>query len=118
MTLLEEPALKIMIATRPVDFRRGHDGLAAYAQMALGFAPTQGLVLVFRARRSDRLKILYWDSNGIVMTYKRMEAGTFVWPKPGDAVMGLTRLQFQALFAGLDWRRISAPTTCLPHAAE
>lgn len=59
MTLLEEPGLRIMVATRPIDFRRGHDGLAAYAQISLGFAPTQGLVLVFRARRGDRLKILY-----------------------------------------------------------
>lgn len=80
MTPLEEPGFKIMVATRPIDFRRGHDGLAAYAQMALDFAPTQGLVLVFRARRSDRLKILYWDSNGIVMSYKRLEVGNFVWP--------------------------------------
>ena len=107
-----------MVATRPVDFRRGHDGLAAYAHMALGFTPQQGLVLVFRARRGDRLKILYWDGNGIVMSYKRLEAGNFVWPKPGDAVMGLTKLQFEALFAGLDWRRIAVPSACLPSAAE
>ena len=60
MTPLGDPGLRIMIATRPVDFRRGHDGLAAYAQMALGFAPQQGLVLVFRARRGDRLKIGPW----------------------------------------------------------
>jgi transposase len=118
MTPLGDPGLRIMIATRPVDFRRGHDGLAAYAQMALGFAPQQGLVLVFRARRGDRLKILYWDSNGIVMTYKRLEASNFVWPKPGDTVMPLTRLQFEALFAGLDWRRIGVPSACLPSAAE
>jgi transposase len=118
VTPLEEPGLRIMVATRPVDFRRGHDGLAAYAQIALGFAPTRGLVLVFRPRRGDRLKILYWDSNGIIMSYKRLETGSFVWPKPGDAVMALTKLQFQALFAGLDWRRIEVPKTCLPRAAE
>ena len=98
--------MRIMVATRPVDFRRGHDGLAAYAQIALGFAPTRGLVLVFRPRRGDRLKILYWDGNGIIMSYKRLETGSFVWPKPGDAVMALTKLQFEALFSGLDWRRI------------
>ena len=56
-----------MVATRPVDFRRGYDGLAAYAQIAPGFAPTRGLVLVFRPRRGDRLKILCGDSNGIIM---------------------------------------------------
>jgi transposase len=76
VTPLEEPGFKIMVATRPIDFRRGHDGLAAYAQMALDFAPTQGLVLVFRARRSDRLKILYWDSNGIVMSYSARCSGS------------------------------------------
>jgi transposase len=118
VTPLEEPGLRIMVATRPVDFRRGHDGLAAYAQIALGFAPANGLVLIFRARRGDRLKILYWDGNGIIMSYKRMETGNFVWPRPGDAVMALTKLQFQALFAGLDWRRIEVPKTCLPRAAE
>jgi transposase len=118
VTPLEAPGLRIMVATRPVDFRRGHDGLAAYAQIALGFAPANGLVLVFRPRRGDRLKILYWDSNGIIMSYKRLETGSFVWPKPGDAVMPLTRLQFQALFAGLDWRRIGVPTSGLPRAAE
>jgi len=58
VTPLEAPGLRIMVATRPVDFRRGHDGLAAYAQIALGFAPANGLVLVFRPRRSDRLKIV------------------------------------------------------------
>jgi transposase len=52
------------------------------------------------------------------MSYKRLEAGAFVWPKPGDAVMPLTKLQFQALFAGLDWRRIGVPITRLPRAAE
>jgi transposase len=118
VTPLDAPALRIMVATRPVDFRRGHDGLAAYAQIALGFAPAQGLVLVFRPRRGDRLKILYWDGNGIIMSYKRLETGSFVWPRPGDAVMALTKLQFEALFAGLDWRRIEVPKTYLPRAAE
>ncbi len=52
------------------------------------------------------------------LSYKRMDTGSFVWPRPGDAVMALTKLQFEALFEGLDWRRIEVPKTCLPRAAE
>ena len=85
MTPLEEPGLRIMVATRPVDFRRGHDGLAAYAQIALGFAPTRGLVLVFRPRRGDRLKILCWDSNGIIMSYKRMTVAGWIRSLPSKS---------------------------------
>ena len=72
--------VRIVVATRPVDFRKGHDGLAAVVQDQLGFDPHSGLVVIFRSRRGDRTKILFWDGSGLVMVYKRLEQGSFTWP--------------------------------------
>ena len=74
-----------MIATKPVDFRKGHDGLAAYAEKELGLKAHSGIVVVFRAKRADRIKILVWDGSGLVLIYKRLEAGKFAWPTISDA---------------------------------
>jgi len=97
----------IIIATRPVDFRRGHAALAATVQNELGLDPHSGLTVVFRSKRLDRVKILVWDGTGLVLLYKRLDAGAFVWPPVKDGVMRLTRAQFEALFDGLDWRRLT-----------
>ena len=67
----------IVIATRPVDFRRGHAALAATVQNELGLDPHSGAVVVFRSKRGDRIKILVWDGTGMVLVYKRLEGGTF-----------------------------------------
>ena len=75
-----------MVATKPVDFRKGHDGLATLAQETLKLDPHSGLVIVFRAKRADRIKILFWDGTGMVMTYKRLEESKFVWPAISDGV--------------------------------
>nr|WP_255453272.1 IS66 family insertion sequence element accessory protein TnpB [Paracoccus shanxieyensis] len=100
--IFPDQAVRIVIATKPVDFRKGHDGLAAMAHAELGFAPRAGVMVVFRSKRGDRIKVLFWDGSGIVMIYKRLEQGGFAWPKVGDGVMRLSRVQFEALFAGLD----------------
>ena len=97
-----------MIATKPVDFRKGHDGLVAVAERELGLDPHSGVIVVFRAKRGDRIKVLLWDGSGMVMAYKRLEHGKFAWPKIRDGVMRLSRAQFEALFEGLDWRRVMA----------
>lgn len=109
--------LPIVIATRPVDFRRGHDGLAATVQNELGLDPHSGLTVIFRSKRGDRLKILVWDGTGLVMVYKRLEQGSFTWPKVQDGVMRLSRAQLEALFEGLDWRRVVARRVLPPTAA-
>lgn len=109
--------LPIVIATRPVDFRRGHDGLAATVQNELGLDPHSGLTVIFRSKRGDRLKILVWDGTGLVMVYKRLEQGGFVWPKVQDGTIRLSRAQFEALFEGLDWRRVVAQRVLPPAAA-
>ncbi len=101
--------LKIVVATKPVDFRKGHDGLAALAERQLDLKAYSGVVIVFRAKRSDRVKILLWDGSGLVLIYKRLEGGRFSWPAIRDGVMQLSKAQFEALFEGLDWRRVYTP---------
>ena len=64
--MLPSHKVRILVATQPVDFRKGHDGLAALVQSALKEYPFTGTVFVFRARRADRLKILFWDGSGLV----------------------------------------------------
>jgi transposase len=116
--MLPSHKMRILVATQPVDFRKGHDGLAALVHSALKEDPFTGTVFVFRAKRADRLKILFWDGSGLVMAYKRLEETTFAWPEVRDGVMTLNRAQFEALFAGLDWRRVRALEARRPAAAE
>ena len=65
---------RIVVATRAVDFRKGHDGLAAVVQNELGLNPYSGVAYVFRAKRADRIKVLWWDGTGLVLAYKRLAA--------------------------------------------
>ncbi|WP_101069164.1 IS66 family insertion sequence element accessory protein TnpB [Roseovarius salinarum] len=116
--MLPSHKVRILVATQPVDFRKGHDGLAALVQSALKEDPFTGTVFVFRAKRADRLKILFCDGSGLVMAYKRLEETTFTWPAVRDGVMTLDRAQFEALFTGLDWRRVKALEARRPAAAE
>ena len=62
--------VRIFVATEPVDFRKGHNGLAALVQNHLHKDPFTGTVYVFRSKRADRLKLLYWDGSGLVMAYR------------------------------------------------
>ncbi|MEO0823595.1 MAG: IS66 family insertion sequence element accessory protein TnpB [Pseudomonadota bacterium] len=110
--------VRIVIATKPVDFRKGHDGLAAVVQNDLGLDPHSGIIVVFRPKRGDRIKVLTWDGSGLVLAYKRLEDGRFAWPAIHDGVMRLSRAQFEALFEGLDWRRVWSARVRRPSAAE
>jgi transposase len=99
---------RIMLATKPVDFRKGAHSLAALAAEALGADPFSGAVLVFRSRRADRVKILVWDGSGLVLVWKQLEGGAFRWPPVVDGVLRLTAVEFAALFDGIDFRRVQA----------
>jgi transposase len=110
--------VRIMVATKPVDFRKGHDGLAALVKNELHRDPFTGTVFVFRSRKADRLKLIYWDGSGLVMAYKRLEDGVFAWPGIRDGIMNLSHAQFEGLFAGLDWRRVQALHMRAPEAVE
>ena len=98
---------RILLATRPVDFRKGAHSLAALAAEALGADPFSGAVLVFRSRRADRVKILVWDGSGLVLVWKQLEGGAFRWPPITDGTVRLSAVQFAALFAGLDFSRVA-----------
>ena len=109
---------RILLATKPVDFRKGAHSLAALAAEALGADPFSGAVLVFRSRRADRIEILLWDGSGLVLVWKQLEGGAFRWPAVVDGVVRLTAVEFAALFDGIDWRRVQAlreiPTPSAP----
>lgn len=101
-------AVRVMVATQPVDFRKGAEGLAALVRETMGADPFSGAVYVFRAKRADRIKLVFWDGTGVVLVAKRLEDGEFRWPKTQDAVLHLTAAQLSALLEGLDWRRVHA----------
>jgi transposase len=99
---------RLLIATRPVDFRKGAHGLAALASEVLGEDPFSDVVIVFRAKRADRVKILVWDTSGLVLVWKQLQQGAFRWPPVMDGVMRLSTVEFAVLFDGLDWTRVQA----------
>ncbi len=113
-----QSGMKVMVATRPVDFRKGAEGLAALVREALGADPFSGTVYVFRAKRADRVKLIWWDGTGVCLLAKVLEAGPFQWPKLMDGVIQLTAAQLAALLEGLDWKRVhQSRETQVPVAA-
>jgi transposase len=99
---------RILLATRPVDFRKGAHSLAALAAETLSEDPFSGVVLVFRAKRADRIKLVVWDGSGLVLVWKQLEGGAFRWPPVVDGAVRLTPVEFAALFAGIDWTRVQS----------
>lgn len=117
MMLGQGGPVKVYVATRPVDFRKGIDGLALAVQEMLGLDPFCGAVFVFRAKRADRIKLLVWDQTGMVLVHKRLEVGKFVWPQVRDGVMRMSSAQLAALFEGLDWRLVRPERARRPQTA-
>lgn len=72
--------VRIFLCTQPADMRRSFDGLAQMVRQFLGADPLCGHLFVFRSKRGDRLKLLYWDTDGLAIWYKRLEKGTFSFP--------------------------------------
>jgi transposase len=99
-------AVRVMVATKPVDFRKGAEGLAALVRESMKADPFDGAIYVFRAKRADRIKLVYWDGTGVCLFAKRFEDGEFRWPKIEDGVVRLSAAQLSALLEGLDWRRV------------
>jgi transposase len=96
---------RIWIAAGVTDMRRGFTGLSATVQIALAQDPFSGHVFVFRGRRGDLIKILWWDNDGLCLFAKRLERGRFIWPKAESGTVALTRAQLSMLLEGIDWRR-------------
>jgi transposase len=99
-------AVRVMVATKPIDFRKGAEGLAALVRETMAADPFSGAVYVFRAKRADRIKLVFWDGTGLCLFAKRLEDGIFRWPKIENGVMKLSAAQLSALLEGLDWRRV------------
>jgi transposase len=96
---------KIWLAAGVTDLRRGFDGLIAEVQTVLEQQPFSGHVFVFRGRRSDIVKLLWWDGDGLCLFAKRLERGRFIWPQATEGTVCLTRAQLSTLLEGIDWRR-------------
>jgi transposase len=98
------PAVRIWLGSQPVALRRSFDGLAEQVRQHLQHDPLSGHVFVFRNKRSDRVKLLYWDEDGFVIVYKRLEQGTFRWPAPveGRPSVTLRVAELAMLLDGID----------------
>lgn len=104
--MISPPAgTRIWIAAGVTDMRRGFDGLAALVQTQLKADPFSGHIFVFRGRRGDRVKLLWWDGDGLCLLAKRLEAGKFVWPQATGGAVPLSTAQLSMLLEGIDWRR-------------
>jgi transposase len=95
---------KIWIAAGVTDLRRGFTGLSAIAQIVLKQDPHSGHVFVFRGRRGDLIKMLWWDDDGLCLFAKRLERGRFIWPKAENGAVSLSGAQLSMLLEGIDWR--------------
>jgi transposase len=96
---------RIWIAAGVTDLRRGFTGLSAQVQTKLEQSPFSGHVFVFRGRRGDLIKVLWFDGDGLCLFAKRLERGRFVWPQATSGTVSLTRAQLSMLLEGIDWRR-------------
>lgn len=99
------PGTQVWLAAGATDMRRGFDGLAALVQERLGADPFGGHVFIFRGRRGDLVKLLWWDGDGLCLFAKRLERGRFIWPQASDGSIHLSPAQLSMLLEGIDWRR-------------
>ena len=91
----------VYLACGYTDLRRGIDGLAGLVQTRFQLEPFQNALFLFCGRRKDRIKGLYWEGDGFVLLYKRLESGSFQWPRNGEEARQLTAQQYRWLMEGL-----------------
>lgn len=96
---------RIWLAAGITDMRSGMNGLAARVETALTEDPYSGHVFVFRGRRGDMIKVLWWTGDGLCLLAKRLERGRFVWPQATSGSVALSQAQLSMLLEGIDWRR-------------
>lgn len=93
--------IQVWVATTPVDMRKSFDGLAAVAREFLKHDPLSGSLFVFRNKRGQLVKILWWDRDGLAIYYKRLERGAFHWPRGNAVSVQITSAQLLRLLSGL-----------------
>ena len=91
----------VYLACGYTDLRKGIDGLASIVQQQFQLDPFTNTLFLFCGRQRDRLKGLYWEGDGFVLLYKRLESGSFQWPRTGDEARQLTAQQYRWLMEGL-----------------
>ena len=91
----------IYIACGYTDLRKSIDGLSALVQQSFGLDPFSDSIFLFCGRRRDRIKALYWEGDGFLLLYKRLERGAFQWPRREQEARALTSQQFRWLMEGL-----------------
>jgi transposase len=96
---------QVWLAAGETDLRKGFDGLSALVQVQLAEDPFSGQLYVFRGRRGDRVKILWWSGDGLCLFATRLERGKFVWPQATTGTVSLSGAQLSMLLEGIDWRR-------------
>ncbi len=105
--MLSTPAgVRIWLVAGVTDMRRGMDGLSALVQTMLSADVLSGQFFIFRGRRSDRVKIIWHDADGLCLFYKRLDNARFTWTHAADGAVLLTPAQLSALLEGIDWRRV------------
>lgn len=99
--------IKIYLATGHTDMRKGINTLSILASEIISDGVTLGALFVFRGKRADRVKILWFDGQGFCLYYKCLEAGKFTWPNDmSKQTLGITKAQLSMLLEGIDWRMI------------
>ena len=96
---------RVWLAAGVTDMRRGMHGLAALVQTTLSEDPFSGHVFVFRGRRGDLIKLLWWSGDGMCLFTKRLECGRFVWTQATSGSVYLTGAQLSMLLEGINWKR-------------
>jgi transposase len=102
------PAVRIWLCVAPTDLRKSFDTLAELVRQRLQADPLSGHVFVFRNRKSDRVKLLYWDEDGYVIVYKRLEAGSFHFPAATaeQSSVSMRAADLAMLLDGVDWQNV------------
>ena len=95
---------RVWLAVGRTDMRKGFDGLAALVHERMAQDPFCGHLFVFRGRRGDLLKVLWWDGQGLCLFAKRLEKGRFIWPSPADGTVAISAAQLAYMLDGIDWR--------------
>ena len=106
MLLSLPSSVRIWLAVGATDLRKGFDTLAELVRRQLGADPLSGQLFVFRNKRGDRIKLLYWDEDGYVIIYKRLEAGTFAFPQADGGGVEIRAADLQMLLDGVEWEKV------------
>jgi len=96
---------RIWLVAGFTDLRRGFDGLSALVQTRLNENPFSGELYLFRGKRGDRIKVLWYSQDGLCLFYKRLSAGKFIWPQATSGTVSLSAAQLSMLLEGIDWRQ-------------